>query len=145
MVNIYLVKTWLCLEILKIMILWYKKKTEMTYQITKNNCWCHEIPLSLTRTLMICKWSMYLYTWCMNVTQMSLLHQRFKCKIICLLYIVIFIVCCRAEDTKIVMTMRNLKDTFVSYYHHLNGMTSKKKTWAEYFHYFLHRKISASK
>lgn len=47
----------------------------------------------------------------------------------------------RRSDTKVIVPMRNLKDMFVSFYHHLNATMKVKtelKPWADYFNFLLH-------
>ena len=47
----------------------------------------------------------------------------------------------RRPDTKVVVGMRNLKDTFVSWYHHLNMMNKGEKiSWADHFTFFMYSK-----
>ena len=47
---------------------------------------------------------------------------------------------CRNSNTKVIVPIRNLKDTFVSFYLFMNSMARahRKSSWADYFTYLLH-------
>jgi len=49
----------------------------------------------------------------------------------------------RRSDTKVIIPIRNMKDVFVSFYHHMLGEnramgSSEKRPWEDYFNYLLH-------
>ena len=51
----------------------------------------------------------------------------------------------RRSDTKVVIPVRNMKDVFVSFYHHMLGEDrafgeGKSKPWSDFFSYLLHSK-----
>ena len=46
--------------------------------------------------------------------------------------------CCRGPNTKVIFTMRNLKDCAVSGFKHFQSLGKLDITWEKFFHRFIH-------
>ena len=76
----------------------------------------------------------------------NILHVSYLLLMICLSSLPNHHLLCRRPDTKVIIGMRNIKDAFVSLYHHYNMMDDRevKRPWEEYFNYLLHSKSGGS-